>query len=141
MSPELAGKEYKFVVEFDDPELKQYRFVRYGFSFIWYNDQETGAVITDEQIEMRATESVRYTAYLKRDKGQYKAGKTKTGFRKIALAEDVLAVDIISSFDDVEITSTIRKIKKLGYRMCNTLELDRSFRPNPIEFDLMRNLN
>lgn len=135
LSPELAGKEYKFVVEFDDPELKQYRFVRYGFSFIWYNDQETGAVITDEQIEMRATESVRYTAYLKRDKGQYRAGKTKTGFRKIALAEDVLAVDIISSFDDVEITSVIRKIKKLGYRMCNTLELDRSFRPNPIEFD------
>ena len=135
LSPELAGKEYRFVVEFDDPELKQYRFVRYGFSFIWYNDQETGAVITDEQIEMRATESVRYTAYLKRDKGQYRAGKPKTGFRKIALAEDVLAVDIISSFDDVEITSVIRKIKKLGYRMCNTLELDRSFRPNPIEFE------
>lgn len=84
---------------------------------------------------MRATESVRYTAYLKRDKGQYRAGKTKTGFRKIALTEDVLAVDIISSFDDVEITSVIRKIKKLGYRMCNTLELDRSFRPNPIEFE------
>ena len=89
LSPELAGNKYKFVVEFEDPELKQYRFVRYGFSFRWYNDQETGAIITDEQLEMRATESVRYTAYLKRDKGQYRAGKTKTGFRKIALAEDV----------------------------------------------------
>ena len=29
LSPELAGKEYKFVIEFDDPELNQYRFVRY----------------------------------------------------------------------------------------------------------------
>lgn len=134
LSHQLADKEYKFVIEFDDPALGQYRFVRYGFCFKWYNDQETGAVITDEQIEMRATESVRYTAYLKRDKGQYRAGKTKTGFRKIALTEDVLAADIISSFDDVEITAVIRTIKKLGYRMCNTLELDRSFRPNPIEF-------
>ena len=135
LAHELAGKEYKFVIEFDDPALEQYRFVRYGFRFAWYNDQETGSVITDEQIEMRATESIRYTAYLKRDKGQYRAGKTKTGFRKIALSGDVLATDIISSFDDVEITAVIHKIKELGYRMCNTLELDKSFRPNPIEFE------
>ena len=83
MSHELAGKEYKFVVEFDDPELEQYRFVRYGFSFIWYNDQETGAVITDEQIEMRATESVRYTAYLKRDKGNIERVKQKLDSGKL----------------------------------------------------------
>ena len=47
-----------------------------------------------------------------------------------------MATDIISSFDDVEITAVIHKIKELGYRMCNTLELDKSFRPtNPIEFE------
>lgn len=131
----LAGKDFIFCVDIEAPELGEYRFIRYGFSFSWYNDQDTGALITDEIIEMRPTESVRYTAYLKRDKGLYRAGKSKLGFRKIALSNDVLAIDVLSSFTDIEISQVIQCIKNLGYRICNTLELDGSFRPNPIEFE------
>ncbi len=135
LSSSLAGMDFIFSVEIDAPELEEYRFIRYGFNFSWYNDQNTGAVITDEFIEMRHTESVRYTAYLKRDKGLYRAGKSKSGFRKIALLSDVLAIDVLSSFTDIEISQVVHCIKNLGYRMCNTLELDGSFNPSLIEFE------
>lgn len=135
LSSKLAGKDFIFNIEFENPELEDYRFIKYGFKFSWYNDHDTGAMITDETIEMRPSESVRYTAYLKRDKGKYRAGKSKTGFRNIALSNDVLAIDVLSSFNDIEIAQVISNIKNLGYRMCNTLELDDSFRPSPIEFE------
>lgn len=139
LTPTLAGNDYLFSVEFDDPSLGEYRFVRYGFRFSWYNDFGTGASITDEILEMRPNESVRYTSYLKRDKSQYRASKTKTGFRKLALSKDTLAIDAISIVDNVEISDVINKIKLLSYRMCNTLELSPSFQPNPIEFDFGTN--
>ncbi|MCD7736696.1 MAG: AAA family ATPase [Lachnospiraceae bacterium] len=135
LSPLLAGKEYIFSVEFDAPELGEYRFVRYSFRFSWFNDRSEGAEITDETIEIRENEHVRYTSYLKRNKGQYRAGKSKTGFRKISLSKDVLAIDILSSLDDIGIADAITKIKSLSDQMCKTLELDHSFQPNPIEFD------
>lgn len=135
LSPQLANKDYVFCVEFEDPTLGEYQFVRYSFSFKWYNDQGTGAFISDENIEMRSNESVRYTAYLKRTEGRYRASKSKSGFRKISLAKDVLAIDVLSAMEDIDIANVISKIKELSYRMCNTLELDKSFRPTPIEFD------
>lgn len=139
LAPSLAGEEFVFSIEFDAPELGEYRFVRYGFAFSWFNDQETGARITDEVIEMRANESVRYTSYLKRDKGLYKGGKAKTNFRKVNLVKDALAIDALSLIDDIDIADVIVAIKTLSYRMCNTLELDNSFKPNPIEFDFGSN--
>lgn len=135
LSPQLAGKNFIFSIEFDDPRLKEYRYARYSFQFSWVNDVDTGAIIADENIEMRDTESVRYTSFLKRNKGLYRAGKSKAGFRKIMLAKDTLAIDILSAIDDIEISDVITAIKKLAYRMCNTLELDKSFQINPIEFD------
>lgn len=133
--PCLAGKDFIFSVEIDAPELGKYRFIKYSFSFSWINDENTGGVITDETIDMRANESVRYTSYLKRNRGQYRAGKDKTSYRNITLAKDVLAVDILSAIDDIDISDAISSIKSLGYRMCQTLELDRSFQFSPIEFD------
>ena len=135
LSPSLAGKDYVFSVEFDDPSLGEYRYVRYGFKFSWVNDLKTGAIITDETIEMRPNESVRYTAYLKRDKGQYRASKSLTGFRNITLAKNLLAIDVLSAIDNIEISDVILRIKSLNYRMCDSLELNHSFNPNPIEFD------
>ncbi len=80
--------------------------------------------------------SVRYTAYLSEIRDNIKRVKHKQlDSEKLRWQKMFWQLIFISSFDDVEITSTIRKIKKLGYRMCNTLELDRSFRPNPIEFE------
>lgn len=136
LTPALTDKEYVFSVEFDDPRLNEYRYVRYGFKFSWFNDQKTGARITDETIEMRANESVRYTSYLKRERGQYRAGKQLTGFRNITLAKNMLAIDVLSAVDSIDIADVIAAIKELNYQMCDTLKLKQSFTPNPIEFDL-----
>ena len=135
LTPGLAGKDFVFAVEFDAPELGIYRYVRYSFSFAWFNDQTKMAYIKDENIEARENEHVRYTSYLKRDKGQYKAGKTKTGFRKLSLSDDILALDILPSLEDIDIAEVVDKIKALSYRMCKTLELDNSYKLNPIKFD------
>lgn len=136
LSPALMGKDFVFSVEFDEPELGEYRFGRYGYRFAWYNDQNTGARITDETLELRPTESVRYTAYLKRNEGKYRSSKSTTAFRKLSLTNEALAIDAIELSEDVEITKVIRRLKKIGYRICDSLELDDSFMPNPIEFDV-----
>ena len=130
----LADKDFTFSIEFEDASLNEYRYVRYGYSFSWVKDDGSGAVITDESLEIRSNESVRYTSYLKRNSGKYKAGKSKTGFRNITLAKDILAIDIISSLDNVEISNVVTAIKSIGYRMCNSLELDDSYHPGVIEF-------
>ena len=135
LSPSLAGKDFVFSVEFDDPSLGEYRFVHYGYRFSWYNDKNTGAEIVDETIEMRENEHVRYTAYLKRDKEQYRCGKSKTSFRKLALTKDKLAIDTLAAIDNLEIANVIKKIQSLSYRMCSSLDLGGSFLPSPIEFD------
>lgn len=135
LCPILAGKEYIFSIEFDDSDLGKYRFVRYGFKFLWFNDQGNGAEITDEAIEIRSSESVRYTSYLKRDKGQYRASKSSYGFRKLTLSRDLLAIDVMSAIDNIDISNVITKIKHLNYNMCSSLELNNSFQPDPIEFD------
>ena len=140
LSPALAGKEYVFSVEFDDPDLKDYRFVRYGFKFSWYNDQNDGAKIIDETLEIRSTESVKYTSFLKRSDGKYRPAKSITGWRKLVLSSDALAIDAIGMLEDVEIAEVIKKIKAIGYQLCDSLELDDSFSPNPIEFDFGDNV-
>lgn len=131
----LADKDFTFLIEFEDSSLEDYRYVRYGYSFSWIKDDGSGATITNETLEIRSNESVRYTSYLKRNSGKYKAGKSKTGFRNISLAKDTLAIDIISSLDNVDISNVVTAIKSIGYRMCNSLELDDSFQPGVIEFD------
>lgn len=131
----LADKDFTFSIEFEDTSLNEYRYVRYGYSFSWVKDDGSGAVITDESIEIRSNESIRYTSYLKRNFGKYKAGKSKTGFRNISLAKDTLAIDILSSLDNVEISNVVTAIKSIGYRMCNSLEVDDSYQPGVIEFD------
>ena len=136
LSRSLAGSNYSFQIEFDEPELGEYRFVRYGFEFTWRNDKGTGARIVDETLEIRSNESTRYTSYLKRGKGAYRASKAKTGFRKLELADNVLAIDIISSVERAEIAKVVTFIKELKYRICDSLEVDNSFSVSPIEIDL-----
>lgn len=141
LTPALAQKNYTFSIEFDEPNLGEYRYVKYGYVFSWYNDQGTGAKIVDETIELRSTESVKYTAYLKRIEGKYRASKSTSAFRKLELSDDALAIDAISMIKDVEIADAIKKIKDINYRVCDSLELDDSFRPNPIEIEVGDNIS
>ncbi len=132
----LVGHDFFFCIEFDEPELGEYRYVRYSYTFSWYNDQGTGARIVDETIELRPTESVKFTAYLKRSEGKYRASKSTSAFRKLKLSDDALAIDAIELIKDVEIADAVRRIRKIRCRVCDLLDLDDSFRPNPIEFDV-----
>ena len=88
---------FQFDIEFELPEQKEYRFVHYGFTFLWYRDDKTGQKIIDECLEMRPTESVRYSAYLKRPTNQYRKGKSTSAFRNLMLESNVLAIDVLSS--------------------------------------------
>ncbi len=139
LSPALAGNDFIFQIEFEDPSLGKYRYVHYGFQFTWKNDQGTGVRIKDEIIEIRETESSRYTGFLKRDKGLYRASKTKSGFRKLELSDNLLAIDVISAVDRVEIAEVIDRIKNLKCHICDSLDVDYSFRASPIEIDMGQN--
>lgn len=140
LSDALAGEDFVFSIEFDEPTLEEYRYVRYGYKFSWYNDQGTGGRISDETIEIRSTESVKYTSFLKRSEGKYRASKNTTAFRKLFLTQDALAIDAIGMMEDVDIGEVIKQIKSIGYRLCDSLELDDSFDPSPIEFDFGENI-
>lgn len=140
LSSGLSGKDFLFSIEFDEPFLGEYRYVKYGYTFSWENDQKSGVAITDETIEIRPNESTRYTSYLKRGKGLYRAGKNKSGFRKIVLGKDVLSVDVLSSIDNIEIADVIMAIQKLHCTICDTHELSSSYRPIPIEFNYSRDM-
>lgn len=135
LAPSLAQNEFIFMIEFDTLTKDDYRFVRYGYKFKWIDDNSQGE-ITDEILETRPNESVRYTSYLKRKEGTYKAEKSKANFRKINLSNNVLAIDIIPSIDNVEIATVVDNIKELKYELCQSLELDYAFQPHPVEIEL-----
>ncbi len=142
MIPSLIGKNYTFSVEFDDPHLNEYRHVKYSFEFIWQNDQKTGAVIVSESIEInRSPDSKKYTSYLKRSEGKFRPGKSSTNFRNILLPSNCLAIDILSSYDDIEITDVVRTIQNLHSTFCSSLELSSSYSAFPIQFDLDEQFN
>ncbi|MBV0898375.1 AAA family ATPase [Faecalibacterium prausnitzii] len=128
----LDCSPFQFDMEFELPEQKEYRFVHYGFTFSWYRDDKTGQKILDERLEMRPTESVRYSSYLKRPSNQYRKGKSTGVFRNLTLEPNVLAVDVLSSIEDLEYTPIIQAIRAFEYRVCDTLDVKERFQPTPI---------
>ena len=129
----LSDKPYIFEIELDAPELGEYRFIRYGFSFRWITDSGDGARILDETLEMRSSESVRYTSYLKRQEGKCRTSKSNQNFRKITLADNTLAIDVMPALNAIDIADVLSAIRKLSCRMCSRLEMGSSFRGNSIE--------
>ena len=127
---------FRFEIEFYDSSLEEeYQFVRYGFSFIWFRDDNTGQKIVDEWIEMRNNESVKYSSYLKRNKGEYRKAKTTNAFRKILLNEYQLAIDTLASIEDIEYGSVIKMIKETSFRVCSALDVQDRYFTVPFEFD------
>lgn len=131
LTPLLANMPFQFQMEFEDPSLGEYRFVRYGFSFTWYRDDKTGQRIVDETLEMRPHESVRYSSYLKRTSGQYRKGKATTSFRNISLEDMILAIDVLPSVEDLEYKDVIQDIRSFEYRVCDTLDVRTKFQFTP----------
>ncbi len=126
--------EFFFEVEFEDPNLGEYRFVKYGYKFTWFRDDGSGQRITDEWIETRANESIRYTSFLKRPEGKYRKSKGTASFRKILLDDSQLAIDVLMAFDDIEIHPVIDSIRKTNYYICSSLDLGNRFHPFLIEY-------
>lgn len=130
----IEKDEFFFEIEFEDQRLGEYRFVRYGYKFVWYRDDGSGQKITDEWIETRPNESVRYTSYLKRNEGKYRKSKATNSYRKILLEDGQLAIDVLLALDDIDIHQVIESIKKIDYHICSSLDLGDRFQAAPIEY-------
>lgn len=131
--PELSNEHYHFEVEFEDEELGEYRFVKYGFSFAWIRDDGTGQTITDETLQISSQNNGRWTNYLKRKEGKYRKGHDTRSFRSISLDGNQLAIDVLTAIENIEINPAIKKIKKLDFSLCTSLDASLRFRPTPIE--------
>ena len=125
---------FLFEIEFEDEELGEYRFVKYGYSFSWYRDDGLGQCIVDEWIDTRPSESVRFTSFLKRKEGKYRKSKDTISFRKITLEEGQLAIDVLSTIEGIEIAPIIRIIRSFDYHVCSSLDLGDRYQPTPIEY-------
>ena len=133
LTKNLDTKDFKFQVEFHDPKLGDYAYVRYGFTFSWFKDNQTGQKITDEWIDLHSEESNRYTSYLKRQEGKYRKGNSTTAFRKLNFDDSQLAIDVLASVTDLEYANVIQAIQTFEYRICSSLDLQNRFQAPPIE--------
>ena len=130
----MENDEFFFEIEFENPQLGEYRFVRYGYTFVWFRDDGNGQRITDEWIETRPTESVRYTSFLKRSEGKYRKDKSTNAYRKIALDKEQLSIDVLLSIDDIALHPVIRSIRQIRYHVCSSLDLGDRYQDSPIEY-------
>lgn len=130
----LASEDFFFEIEFVNDSNDEYRYVKYGYSFSWYRDDGTGQRITDEWLEARSKESVKFTSFLKRKEGKYRKEKNTGSFRNIKLDDSQLAIDSLVILDELSISPLIKAIKSLDYRVCSSLDLGDRFQPNPIEY-------
>ena len=130
----MEDDEYFFELEFEDEKLEDYRYAKYGFSFKWHRDDESGDVITNEWIEARENTSVRYTAFLKRSEGKYRKGKSTTGFRKLEIDDLQLAIDVLGLLDEIEINGLIKDVQDITFRVCSSLDLRDRYQPSPLEY-------
>lgn len=130
----LENEKFSFQIEFEDDTLREYRYVRYGYAFSWFRDDGSGSAIVDEWLEARATESVRYTSYLKRSEGKYRPSKSTASFRKILLDRSQLSIDVLSSIEDIDLYDVVAAIKDIHYHICSSLDLRDRFQASPIEY-------
>lgn len=132
---ELQDSDFRFVMELDEPELGEYRYIRYGFSFSWVKDDGSGRKITGETIELKAKKTGKWTNYLKRDEGKYRKSYDTRSFRTVVLDDTQLAVDVLPSFDDVDINPAIRTIKNTAFLLFDALDAREKYSSPPLEFD------
>ena len=108
-------------IAIDDPSLGEYRFVRYGFSFTWLRDDDTGCKITDETIEISSKERGPWTNYLKRADGKYKKVMILVLFDLLAL----MTPDSQSMFSPQlkTLTLTAQSDRSLPFRLIFAIRL------------------
>ena len=134
LTPGLASEPFRFEMELDEPKFGEYRYIRYSFSFQWYRDDGTGQKILDERIEMRSDESTKYSSFLKRNSGKYRRSKSTNAFRNIVLEDSVLAIDVLSSIEDLDYNNVLQAIRRFRYRVCDALDVNDHFQFSPLGF-------
>lgn len=130
----IENDEFFFEIELEDDALGEYKFIKYGYTFKWFRDDGKGQCITNEWIETRPNESVRYTAFLKRSEGKYRKEKETNSFRKINLEDSQLAIDVLAAMEDIAIQPVIKSISAINYHICSSLDLGDRFQAAPIEY-------
>jgi len=134
LTPELSSEKFTFEIEIDVPELKEHRYINYGFSFSWFRDDTTGQQITDEWLKVRKNESTRYTSLFKRNEGNYRKSSQSQARSKINLSDSQLMIDILSATDEIEITDIIKAIQNVHYRTCAVTDVSGNFATQPVKF-------
>lgn len=134
ISKPLANEPFHFEIEFEDEALGNHRFVRYGYTFSWFRDDGLGQVITNEWLDTRPNESVRYTSFLKRSESKYRATKESLSFRKVLLEDTQLFIDVLSALEDIDLHPIISAVKNIHYHVCSSLDLGERFQAAPIEY-------
>ena len=134
LTPKLQNEKFFFEMEFHEPNLGEYCYVKYGFTFMWYRDDGSGAKIMDEWLETRSSESVRYTGFIKREKMQYRKSKDTQSFRFIPLDVSQLVIDILPHVQDAEISRVAELLGTIDYRICSSLDLRSGFQTIPFEY-------
>ncbi len=130
----MENDEYLFEILFEDGSLGEYKYVKYGYSFKWHRDDDSGDIITNEWIEARENTSVRYTSFLKRDESKYRRGKSTSAYRKIEIDGLQLAIDVLGLVEDIEIIDVIKSIQSISFRICSSLDLRDRYQPSPLEY-------
>lgn len=133
--PELDMNDYTFEIELHKPELGEYQYIRYGFSFAWRRDNGSGEKITQEKIELNSKRGGNWSSYLKRDVGKYRPGHSvQRCTRKLNLDDNQLAIDVLTAIDSIDINPAIRAIRELKYGACYPLSADGVMDDYPLEF-------
>lgn len=133
LNPKLANDDFRFSLTLDDPDLGEYRFVRYGFSFAWLRDDGEGCRITDETIEIGSKPRGPWTNYLRRAEGKYKKSHDTRSFRSISLDSTRLAIDVLTSIEDIDINGAIKSILGASFDICDSLDAGNRFQSVPLE--------
>ncbi len=133
LNPKLANDDFRFSIALDNPQLGEYRFVRYSFSFAWLRDDDKGCKITDETIEISSKKCGPWTNYLKRAEGKYKKSHDTRSFRSISLDDTKLAIDVLTAIEDIDINGAIKSILSATFDICDSLDTDNRFRSTPLE--------
>ncbi len=132
----LDREDFVFQVELHEPSLGAYQYIRYGFSFSWKRDDNTGERITDERIELNDRKGGLWASYLKREQGLYRPShKVQRCTRKINLEATRLAIDVLTSIDGLEISPAIRAIQNIRYGSCYPLSTGNLMNDYPLELE------
>lgn len=134
LNPKVMNDNYEFEIEFEDENLKDYEDIRYGYSFSWYKNDNSGCKILDEYIDVKSKDAIKYSSLLRRENGKYRKNKEVKSMASIKLDYNVLSVDILRHFRGEKISDVSKLIKGINILECDSLDTRPYYDEVPFEF-------